>query len=143
MTMPGAMLIEKSTSEICQFLVMSLVSWSSKKQTFVTLSTVEAEYVAVDQCCVQLLQTLNPKLATCWEKQSVQATDEKKTASARECLCGKRRGCVAPSQGRNSKVPVGGFGAGCRDGTTHQSSRQSSRRPYIQSTYIHVLGAAR
>jgi hypothetical protein len=31
------------------------VSWSSKKQTYVALSTAEAEYVAVGQCCAQLL----------------------------------------------------------------------------------------
>jgi hypothetical protein len=31
------------------------VSWSSKKQSSVALSTVEAEYVAVGQCCAQLL----------------------------------------------------------------------------------------
>jgi hypothetical protein len=31
------------------------MSWSSKKQTFVALSTAEAEYVAVGQCCAQLL----------------------------------------------------------------------------------------
>jgi hypothetical protein len=33
----------------------SLVSWSSKKQTSVALSTVEAEYVVAGQCCAQLL----------------------------------------------------------------------------------------
>jgi hypothetical protein len=32
-----------------------MVSWSSKKQTSVALSTAEAEYVAVGQCCAQLL----------------------------------------------------------------------------------------
>jgi hypothetical protein len=31
------------------------VSWSSKKQTSVALSTAEAEYVAIGQCCTQLL----------------------------------------------------------------------------------------
>jgi hypothetical protein len=52
----------KSTTETCQFLVRSLVSWSSKKQNSVALSTAEAEYVAVGACCAQLLwmkQTLS------------------------------------------------------------------------------------
>jgi hypothetical protein len=31
------------------------VSWSSKKQTSVALSTAKAEYVAAGQCCTQLL----------------------------------------------------------------------------------------
>jgi hypothetical protein len=31
------------------------VSWSSKKQTSVALSTIEAKYVAAGQCCTQLL----------------------------------------------------------------------------------------
>jgi hypothetical protein len=31
------------------------VSWSSKKQTFVALSTAKAEYFATGQCCAQLL----------------------------------------------------------------------------------------
>jgi hypothetical protein len=52
----------KSTSGTCQFLGWSLVSWSSKKQNYVALSTAEAEYVAAGACCAQLLwmkQTLN------------------------------------------------------------------------------------
>jgi hypothetical protein len=31
------------------------MSWSSKKQTSIALSTAEAEYVAAGQCCAQLL----------------------------------------------------------------------------------------
>jgi hypothetical protein len=45
----------KSTSGTCQFLGRSLVSWSSKKQTSVVLSTADAEYVAAGQCCTQVL----------------------------------------------------------------------------------------
>ena len=45
----------KSTSGGCQFLGCSLVSWSSKKQSCVSLSSKEAEYVAVGSCCAQLL----------------------------------------------------------------------------------------
>jgi hypothetical protein len=51
----GCKVDSKSTSGTYQFLGRSLVSWSSKKQTTVALSTVEAEYVAAYQCCVQLL----------------------------------------------------------------------------------------
>src|SRR5688572_23028798 len=45
----------KSTSGTCQFLRRSLVSWSSKKQISVALSTAKVEYVTAGQCCAQLL----------------------------------------------------------------------------------------
>jgi hypothetical protein len=51
----GCKVDRKSTSGTCQFLGRSLVSWSSKKQTSVALSTAEVEYVVIGQCCVQLL----------------------------------------------------------------------------------------
>jgi hypothetical protein len=51
----GCKVDRKSTSGMCQFLGRSLVSWSSKKQTFVALSTAEAEYIPAGQCCAQLL----------------------------------------------------------------------------------------
>jgi hypothetical protein len=44
----------KITSGTYQFLIQSLVSWSSKKQNFVTLYTAEADYVATGSCCAQL-----------------------------------------------------------------------------------------
>ena len=54
----GCKVDRKSTMGTCQFLIRSLVSWSSKKQN----STAEAEYVAAGTCCAQLLwmrQTLS------------------------------------------------------------------------------------
>jgi hypothetical protein len=45
----------KSTSGTCQFLSRSLVSWSSKKQNFIALSTAEGEYIKAGSCCAQLL----------------------------------------------------------------------------------------
>ena len=45
----------KSTSGCCQFLGSSLISWHSKKQNSVALSTAEAEYIAAGACCTQLL----------------------------------------------------------------------------------------
>jgi hypothetical protein len=58
----GCKVDRKSTTGTCQFLGRSLVSWSSKKQNSVALSTTEAEYVAAGACCAQLLcmkQTLS------------------------------------------------------------------------------------
>ncbi|XP_050258879.1 uncharacterized mitochondrial protein AtMg00810-like [Quercus robur] len=45
----------KSTSGGCFYLENNLVSWMSKKQNSVSLSTVEAEYIAVGSFCAQLL----------------------------------------------------------------------------------------
>jgi hypothetical protein len=45
----------KSTSRTYQFLGTSLVSWSSRKQSSVAQSTIEAEYVATAACSSQLL----------------------------------------------------------------------------------------
>ena len=51
----GSKTDRKSTSGTCQFLCHMLVSWSSKKQTSVALSTAEAEYIVVGSCCAQIL----------------------------------------------------------------------------------------
>jgi hypothetical protein len=51
----GCKIDKKRTSWTCQFLGRSLVSWASKKQNSVALSTVEAEYIVAGHCCAQLL----------------------------------------------------------------------------------------
>jgi hypothetical protein len=51
----GCKIDRKSTSGTCQFLGRSLMSWASKKQNSVALSTAEAEYIAACHCCAQLL----------------------------------------------------------------------------------------
>ena len=47
----GANLDRKSTSGGCQFLGERLVTWQCKKQTTVSTSTAETEYVAASSCC--------------------------------------------------------------------------------------------
>jgi hypothetical protein len=51
----GCKIDRKSTSGTCQFLGRSLVSWASKKQNSVALSTAEVEYIIAGHCCAQLL----------------------------------------------------------------------------------------
>jgi hypothetical protein len=51
----GCKIERKSTSGICQLLGRSLVSWSSKNQNSVALSTAKVEYILVGSCCAQLL----------------------------------------------------------------------------------------
>jgi hypothetical protein len=47
----GCKIDRMSTGDTCQLLGRSLVSWSSKKQNSVALSTAEAEYISVGSCC--------------------------------------------------------------------------------------------
>nr|GEY35484.1 uncharacterized mitochondrial protein AtMg00810-like [Tanacetum cinerariifolium]GEY35489.1 uncharacterized mitochondrial protein AtMg00810-like [Tanacetum cinerariifolium] len=47
----GASLDRKFTTGGCQFLGKRLISWQYKKQTIVSISTTEAEYVDAASCC--------------------------------------------------------------------------------------------
>ncbi|KAK8957907.1 hypothetical protein KSP39_PZI000068 [Platanthera zijinensis] len=58
----GCKVDRKSTSGTCQFLGDRLVSWFCKKQTSVSTSTAEAEYMAAGSCCSQILWIQNQLL---------------------------------------------------------------------------------
>jgi hypothetical protein len=51
----GCKIDRKSTSGGRHLLGRSLVSWTSKKQNSVALSTAEAEYIVAGACCTQIL----------------------------------------------------------------------------------------
>ncbi|KAL7603079.1 hypothetical protein Lser_V15G19227 [Lactuca serriola] len=55
----GCGLDRKSTSGGCQFLDGKLVSWQSKKQTYVSLSTPDAKYIASASCTSQVVWIQN------------------------------------------------------------------------------------
>ncbi|CAM8923708.1 unnamed protein product [Rhodiola kirilowii] len=65
----------KSTSGMTQFLGPCLISWGSKKQSSIALSTAEAEYIAAGACCAQLL----------WVKQ--QLSDYDVSVNCASILC--------------------------------------------------------
>ncbi|XP_062085432.1 secreted RxLR effector protein 161-like [Humulus lupulus] len=51
----GSLDDRKSTSGGCFYIGNNLVSWFSKKQHSISLSTAEAEYIAAGSCCTQLI----------------------------------------------------------------------------------------
>jgi hypothetical protein len=51
----GCKIDRKSTTGTYHFLGRFLVSWASKKQNSVALSTAKAKYIAAGHCCAQLL----------------------------------------------------------------------------------------
>ncbi|XP_049410710.1 secreted RxLR effector protein 161-like [Solanum stenotomum] len=51
----GFLVDRKSTLGMAHFLGSTLISWRTKKQNTVALSTAEAEYMVVASCCAQLL----------------------------------------------------------------------------------------
>jgi len=51
----GCKIDRKNTNGTCHLLGSSLISWHSKKQACVALSTAEAEYIAAGSWCAQSL----------------------------------------------------------------------------------------
>ena len=51
----GDRIEKKSTGGNCQFLGENLISWASKRQATIVMSTAEAEYILASSCCTQLL----------------------------------------------------------------------------------------
>ncbi|XP_070020291.1 secreted RxLR effector protein 161-like [Nicotiana sylvestris] len=51
----GYLMGRKNTSGMAHFLGSCLISWGTRKQNSVALSTAEAEYVVAASCCAQLL----------------------------------------------------------------------------------------
>ena len=51
----GCRLSRKRTSETYHFLGKNLISWSSRKQNSVAISSTEVEYIAVGSYCTQSL----------------------------------------------------------------------------------------
>jgi len=52
----GDRIERKSTSGNSQFLGENLISWASKRQATIAMSTAEAEYISTASCCTQLLR---------------------------------------------------------------------------------------
>ena len=46
---------QRSTSGVAFYFGECLVSWLSKKQSSVSLSTAEAEYIVATTCCTQVI----------------------------------------------------------------------------------------
>ena len=67
----------KSTSGCCCFLGKSLITWSSKKQNMIALSTAEVEYVSVVNYCTQIL----------WIKHQLEDFNQKGSSYQKDCLC--------------------------------------------------------
>ena len=67
----GDRIERKSTSGNCQFLGENLITWASKRQATIALSTAEAEYISAASCCLQLLWMKHQLEAICLPKNPI------------------------------------------------------------------------
>nr|XP_018631439.1 secreted RxLR effector protein 161-like [Nicotiana tomentosiformis] len=92
----------KSTSGACQLLGKILISWNSKKQGSVALSTTEAKYIAIGQCYAQLL-CMSHQLEILLQKFSMAKHSKNPSASTRKTTRSKEK----PSSQLPEQVDLG------------------------------------
>ncbi|GJR92898.1 retrotransposon protein, putative, unclassified [Tanacetum coccineum] len=81
----GCLVDYKSTSGGIQFLGDKLVSWSSKKQNCIEISTAEVEYVSLSACCAQVIW-MRTKLLDCgFRYNKIPMYYDSKSAIAKSC----------------------------------------------------------
>ena len=71
----GCKVDRKSTLGTCQLLGRSLVSWSSKKQNLVALSTAEVEYISAGRSMLCTIATDESNFARLWDQVQPSAID--------------------------------------------------------------------
>ncbi|GJW24662.1 retrotransposon protein, putative, unclassified, partial [Tanacetum coccineum] len=74
-----------STSRSTQFLGDKLVSWSSKNQKCITISSTEAEYIALSGCCAQILWTRSHLIDYGFQFNKIPLYCDNKSAIALSC----------------------------------------------------------
>ncbi|GJV02941.1 hypothetical protein Tco_1336510 [Tanacetum coccineum] len=75
----------RSTSGSAQFLGDKLVSWSSKKQKCMAISSTKAEYIALSGCCAQILWMRSQLTDYCFNFDKIPLYCDKKSAIALCC----------------------------------------------------------
>eukprot|EP00253_Pinus_taeda_P012101 PITA_12101 len=116
----------KSTSGGAFFMGSKLVSWFTKKQSSIALSTAEAEYVAAASCCTQLLwmmQTLQDFQITCTPPISILCDNTRVTAGSRH----RRRRRKSPQESlQEAQEVAAGVAAGGTTGIRRKRRRRKS-----------------
>ncbi|GKC77576.1 hypothetical protein Tco_1128350, partial [Tanacetum coccineum] len=81
----GCQDLRKSTSGCAQFLGENLVSWSSKKQNCIAISSTKAEYISLSGCCAQILWTRSQLTDYGFDYNKIPLYSDSKSAIALSC----------------------------------------------------------